>query len=57
MSVPLVIALYVAGTVVAMWLAQARGYWWPIGLAMGAALGPVAPAALFVLPNRKRRRR
>ena len=56
MSFSVVIPLYVVGALVAMYVAQARGYWWPIGLAMGAALGPVAPVALFVLPNRKRKR-
>ncbi len=56
MSFQLILVLYVAGALVAMWLAQARGYWWPIGLALGALLGPVAPIAALILPNRKRRR-
>jgi len=51
-----VIALYIVGALVAMYLAQLRGYWWPIGLVFGAIVGPFAPVVMIVLPNRKRRR-
>ena len=56
MSPATLVPLYVVGTIVAIYVAQARGYWWPIGLAAGLATGPVAPLVMFILPNRKRKR-
>lgn len=55
MDANIIIPLYVAGALAGMYLAQARGYWWPIGLAFGLVIGPFAPAAMLILPNRKRR--
>jgi hypothetical protein len=52
----LIIPLYVVGAAVAMYLAQARGYWWPIGLAVGLVSGPLAPVVMFILPNRRAKR-
>ncbi|HWO93660.1 MAG TPA: hypothetical protein VNL92_02760 [Dehalococcoidia bacterium] len=57
MSIAVLVALYVAGMLVAAWAAQRRGYWWPLGAGLGIAVGPAAPVVMFLLPDRRRRRR
>ncbi len=56
MSFQLLLGLYALGTFAAVWVARARGYWWPIAIGMGLLLGPLAPAVLLVLPNRHKAR-
>lgn len=57
MNAEIVILAGIIGTVAAVYVSQARGYWWPIGLAVGVLLPGIAPLMMLVLPNRKKRKR
>ena len=56
MNIQIVILAGVIGTIAAVYVSQARGYWWPIGLAVGVLLPGIAPLVMLVLPNRKKKR-
>ena len=56
MNIQIVILLGIIGTVAAVYVAQMRGYWWPIGLVVGVLLPGIAPLVMLVLPNRKKKR-